>query len=141
MPMAAPARENAQRRDAPAGRVLLVEDEALVRASTADMLVELGYEVEEAETGAEALERIEARPPDIVVTDHLMPGLSGTELAAALRALRPGLPVLIVSGYADLEGLPPDLPRLTKPFRQADLADCIARLRAGAAGTDTFCDN
>jgi CheY-like chemotaxis protein/two-component sensor histidine kinase len=136
-----PSRESPSRRDAPAGRVLLVEDEALVRASTADMLVELGYEVEEAETAAEALERVEAGLPDIVVTDHLMPGLSGTELAAALRARHPGLPVLIVSGYADLEGLPPDLPRLTKPFRQADLAACIARLRGRAGWADTNCDN
>jgi PAS domain S-box-containing protein len=131
----APAAE--QERPDRAGRVLLVDDEPLVRASTADMLAELGYEVEEAESGAEALERIRSRPPDIVVTDHLMPGLSGTELAAMIRASRPDLPVLIVSGYADLEGLPADLPRLTKPFRQADLAACIAGLRATFARTGT----
>jgi FixJ family two-component response regulator len=58
-----------------------------------------------------------------------MPGLSGTDLALILATERPGLPVLIVSGYAELDGLPADLPRLTKPFRQADLAECIARLR------------
>jgi PAS domain S-box-containing protein len=113
---------------AAAGTVLLVDDEPLVRASTADMLAEMGYEVVEADSGADALALIEVRVPDLVITDHLMPGLSGTDLALILGAERPGLPVLIVSGYAELDGLPADLPRLTKPFRQADLADCIAGL-------------
>jgi PAS domain S-box-containing protein len=120
-PEAAPA--------AKAGTVLLVDDEALVRASTADMLSEMGYEVIEAHSGADALALIDMKTPDLVITDHLMPGLSGTDLALILAAERPGLPVLIVSGYAELDGLPADLPRLTKPFRQADLADCIGTLR------------
>ena len=114
---------------ATAGTVLLVDDEPLVRASTADMLTEMGYEVVEADSGADALALIDVRAPDFVITDHLMPGLSGTDLALILAAERPGLPVLIVSGYAELDGLPADLPRLTKPFRQADLADCVAKLR------------
>jgi PAS domain S-box-containing protein len=112
-----------------AGTVLLVDDEPLVRASTADMLSEMGYEVVEADSGSDALALIDVRVPDLVITDHLMPGLTGTDLALILASERPGLPVLIVSGYADIEGLPADLPRLTKPFRQADLADCVARLR------------
>jgi PAS domain S-box-containing protein len=112
-----------------AGTVLLVDDEPLVRASTADMLGEMGFEVVEADSGADALALIDLRAPDLVITDHLMPGLSGTDLALILAAERPGLPVLIVSGYAELDGLPADLPRLTKPFRQADLAECIAKLR------------
>ncbi|MBV8686967.1 MAG: PAS domain S-box protein [Alphaproteobacteria bacterium] len=137
-PGAARAEAGAANAIAGAGRVLLVDDEPLVRASAADMLTELGYEVEEAESAEAALERIEAAAPDIVITDHLMPGLSGTDLAALLRRTRPGLPVLIVSGYADLEGLPAALPRLTKPFRQSDLAACVGRLlRVG----DTICDN
>ena len=115
---------------ATAGTALLVDDEPLVRASTADMLTELGYEVVEADSGQDALAAIDLRVPDLVITDHLMPGLSGTDLARLLAAERPGLPVLIVSGYADLDGLPPDIPRLTKPFRQVDLAECIAQLRS-----------
>jgi PAS domain S-box-containing protein len=118
---------------ATAGTVLLVDDEPLVRASTADMLAEMGYEVVEADSGADALALIEVRVPDLVITDHLMPGLSGTDLALILASERPGLPVLIVSGYAELDGLPADLPRLTKPFRQADLADCVAKLREARA--------
>jgi CheY-like chemotaxis protein len=116
-----------------AGTVLLVDDEPIVRASTADMLAELGYEVVEADSGQDALALIELSTPDLVITDHLRPGLSGTDLALILATERPGLPVLIVSGYADLDGLPADLPRLTKPFRQADLAACVAGLR-GAGG-------
>ena len=139
VPAAAVRRESGAPPGAVAGTVLLVDDEPLVRASTADMLTELGYEVVEADSGHDALALLEMRVPDLVITDHLMPGLSGTDLALILAAERPGLPVLIVSGYAELDGLPADLPRLTKPFRQSDLAGCIAGLRASEA--DTSCDN
>jgi CheY-like chemotaxis protein len=60
--------------------------------------------------------------PDIVVTDHLMPGMTGAELVNILRAERPTLRTLIVSGYAEAAGIDPDMLRLTKPFRSADLA-------------------
>ena len=110
------------------GIALLVEDEPLVRASTADMLSELGFEVVEAENADKALRLIEAERPSLVITDHLMPGLSGTELARRLAVEAPGLPVILVSGYADAEGLPLDVPRLTKPFRRADLASLVNRL-------------
>jgi CheY-like chemotaxis protein/two-component sensor histidine kinase len=112
------------------GTVLLVDDEDLVRAATADMLAELGYHVVEAGTAAEALRRIDqGLVPDLVVTDHLMPGMSGTELAGYLMRQRPGLRVLIVSGYADVDGIAPDLPRLAKPFRRDELAASLRALR------------
>jgi PAS domain S-box-containing protein len=105
------------------GTVLLVDDEDLVRLSTADMLIELGYEVVEAGSGEEALRLLNRGVvPDLVVTDHLMPGLSGTELARYLQGSRPMIKVLVVSGYADASGIAPDLPRLTKPFRAAELS-------------------
>jgi FixJ family two-component response regulator len=63
--------------------------------------------------------------PDILVTDQLMPGLSGTDLAVRLRERQPDLPVLIVSGYADLDSLSPSFPHLSKPFRQAELAAAL----------------
>jgi PAS domain S-box-containing protein len=110
-----------------AGTVLLVDDEALVRASTADMLADLGYAVIEAGSAEEALRLVrEGLAPDLLVTDHLMPGMTGIELAREVRRSRHGTPVLIVSGYAETEGIAPDLPRLTKPFRQADLAASVA---------------
>jgi CheY-like chemotaxis protein len=114
------------------GTVLLVDDEELVRATAADMLADLGYEVIEATSADDALRLVDGGlAPDLLVTDHLMPGRTGTELARVLKAQRPGLPVLVVSGYADIDGIAPDLPRLTKPFRQSDLAAAVAELGRG----------
>ena len=111
------------------GAALLVDDEELVRMSTADMLIDLGFEVTEAGSAEEALHLIHAgAAPDVLVTDHLMPGMNGVELARAVRTLMPALPVLIVSGYAEVEGVARDLPRLTKPFRNAELAASLAAL-------------
>ncbi|MDQ2764208.1 MAG: PAS domain-containing protein [Pseudomonadota bacterium] len=111
------------------GRVLLVDDEDLVRMSTADMLIDLGYDVVEAVSAEEALRLIrEGTTADLLVTDHLMPGMSGAELAREIKGLFPQLPVLIVSCYAEVEGIAPDLPRLTKPFRSSDLAEKLAHL-------------
>jgi PAS domain S-box-containing protein len=110
-----------------AGTALLVDDEELVRMSTADMLGDLGYSVVEAASAEEALQMLQrGLRPDLLVTDHLMPGMNGTDLARAAQASLPGLRVLIVSGYAEADGVDPDLPRLTKPFRNADLAASLA---------------
>ena len=109
------------------GSVLLVDDEDIVRESTAQMLEELGYQVVSAPSSEAALLLIEGGSHfDVLVTDHLMPGMSGVELARLVRSRRPGTPVLIVSGYAEATGIAPDLPRLTKPFRQVDLAASLA---------------
>ncbi|WCP14942.1 Sensor histidine kinase RcsC [Sphingobium sp. AntQ-1] len=111
------------------GVALVVDDEDLVRASTAHMLSELGYTVVEAHSGEEALRMLcISNEIDLLVTDHLMPGITGTDLATQLRESRPGMRVLVVSGYAEGKGISPDLPRLTKPFKQSDLANCLAQL-------------
>ncbi|MBB5746372.1 PAS domain-containing protein [Brevundimonas variabilis] len=111
------------------GTALLVDDEELVRASTADMLEDLGYRTLEASSGEAALGMIESGVEiDLVVTDHLMPGMTGSELARQIRKLRPGLPVLLVSGYAEVEGVAADLPRLVKPFKKHELASSIGTL-------------
>ena len=115
------------------GTVLLVDDEDLVRATAADMLADLGYEVTEARSAGEALGLVDGGlTPDLLVTDHLMPGMTGTELARILQTRHPDLPVLIISGYAETEGIAPELPRVTKPFRRDELAASIARLRSDA---------
>jgi PAS domain S-box-containing protein len=109
------------------GTVLLVDDEELVRMSTADMLTELGFEVREAVSAEDALCLLRSgAAPDLLVTDHLMPGMNGGQLAQEVLTFWPELPVLLVSGYAEAEGIPPELPRLTKPFRSAELADIIS---------------
>ena len=118
------------------GTVLVVDDEELVRVATADMLGELGFQVVEAESGAEALAILNDRPGiDFLVTDHLMPAMTGMELITAARTQRPELPVLIVSGYSDLGGITPGLPRLQKPFRQHELAAIVASI-FGSADND-----
>ena len=112
-----------------AGTALVLDDEALVRACTAEMLSDLGYSIVEAASGEQALELFDSGVPfDVLVTDHLMPGLSGTELARLVRARRPSVRVLVVSGYADVDGITPDLPRLAKPFRRGDLASAVMEL-------------
>jgi CheY-like chemotaxis protein len=110
-----------------AGCALVVDDEEIVRASTADMLADLGYDVVEAASAEQAAQLLdEGLRPDLLVTDHLMPGRNGTDLARDVQARLPETRLLIVSGYAEAEGIAPDLPRLVKPFRQADLATAIA---------------
>ena len=117
------------------GTALLIDDEELVRLSTADMLADMSYEVIEAASAEEALQLLDGGlVPDILVTDHLMPGMSGAQLARELKTSHPGLPVLIVSGYAEEDGIDPDIPRLTKPFRNAELAASVSALTASALG-------
>ena len=109
------------------GAVLLVDDEDLVRATTAEMLGELGYQVIEADSGAAALRLLdEGLEADILMTDHLMPGMTGMELIDAVRRRGSIGRVVVMSGYAESEGVAPNLQRLTKPFRQTELALCLA---------------
>lgn len=118
--------------DGHVGAVLLVDDEPLIRMSTADMLSDLGYLVTEASSGEAALEIIEnGFCPDILITDHLMPGITGTELALRMREESPTTLILIISGYADVGGIAPDMPRLAKPFRESDLTGMLEELRSG----------
>lgn len=97
---------------------------------TADMLVDSGYEVTEAASAVKALEIVRGGARlDAVVTDFAMPGMSGIDLAAELRRLRPDLPVLLITGYAALsEAESANLPRIAKPFRQSDLAFAVGEL-------------
>jgi len=111
------------------GAVLLVDDEEYIRVIAVDMLTELGFEVREADCAEAALRALdEGLRPDLLITDHLMPGMTGVDLAAAVQARLPAVKALIVSGFAETEGLDPALPRLTKPFLQSELAAALAGL-------------
>jgi signal transduction histidine kinase/CheY-like chemotaxis protein len=123
--------EEAQERkvDSHSGSVLLVDDEAFIRMSTADMLGDLGYSVTEASSAEVALDMIDKGfAPDLLITDHLMPGITGTQLAQQVQERLPGTVILIISGYTDVDGIAAGLPRLTKPFRENDLARTLEEL-------------
>jgi len=116
----------------PPRRVLVVDDDPLVAAGTAMMLEDLGHQVTTAGSARGALALFESEAlPDIVVTDHAMPGMTGLELAEWLRRTHPGLPVVLATGYAEATAeAAPWLPRLAKPYRQDDLEDVLRRLTA-----------
>jgi CheY-like chemotaxis protein len=112
-------------------RLLVVDDDPIVGAGTVAMIEDLGHSAIEVDTVAGALDLLNADPGiDIVITDFAMPDATGSQLATQIGLLRPGLPVVIATGYAELPGAPPGLPRLDKPYRQQDLAALIEKLVA-----------
>ena len=116
--------------------ILAVDDDPLVLLNTAAMLEDLGHTVLEATSGKDALEIIRRKGGiDLVITDQAMPLMTGSELAIAIRAEKPDLPIILATGYAELPpGADGGLPRLSKPFRQHQLADAIAKTVATAPG-------
>jgi len=110
--------------------ILFVDDDPLIAMSTMEMLEDLGHHVIGANSGLHALDIIRSEQPiDLMMTDHVMPGMTGIELAAASRELRPSLPILLATGYAELpEGAQLDLPRLAKPYHQDQLRDRLDQL-------------
>jgi len=110
--------------------LLFVDDDFLIGLSTTSLLEDLGHTVVKASSGPEALEVLRAGGPiDLMITDYAMPGMTGLELAEAARALRPDLPILLATGYADLPSRPNlELPRLSKPYQQQQLAEQIQGL-------------
>jgi CheY-like chemotaxis protein len=119
--------------------VLLVEDEDLVRRSIHEMLTRCGYHVLQARHGREAM-LIEQQYPgaiDLLVTDLVLPGLSGGELAERLQSSRPHLRVLFISGYADdprVQQLAEQgKPFFRKPFTPAALSQKVREVLASPA--------
>ncbi|MGE8150055.1 PAS domain S-box protein [Pseudomonas vancouverensis] len=108
--------------------VLVVDDDNLVLTSTGLLLEDLGHKVISATSGASALEAFQREPCiDLVITDMAMPNMNGAQLAHAMRLIRPDVPIILATGYAErLEGFSAHLPRLSKPFTQLNLVDIIA---------------
>jgi PAS domain S-box-containing protein len=107
--------------------VMIVDDDPLVLTATVAMLEDLGHTAVGVRSGAEALELLRSgHKIDVLITDQAMPGMTGTELVAKARAQWPDLPVIVATGYAELDDSVPGLPRLGKPFRQKALAAAIA---------------
>ena len=112
----------------PALTILAVDDDALVLANTRAMLEDLGHTVVLAYSGKEALEQLDRTAAvDLVITDHAMPRMTGTELATKIAARHPGMPIILATGYAELPAsADAALPRLSKPYRQDALAGAVA---------------
>jgi PAS domain S-box-containing protein len=109
--------------------ILVVDDDPLIAMSTVGMLEDLGHAVTECSSGQEALHLLaDGSPLDLLITDYAMPQMNGLELARAALALRPGLSVLLASGYADIpDASSVEVPRIAKPYMQAQLREAIAR--------------
>jgi PAS domain S-box-containing protein len=108
--------------------ILAVDDDSLVLSNVAVMLEDLGHKVIAVGSGAKAIEEIESMPSiDVVITDQAMPVMTGLQLIEILRARRPGLPVILATGFAELPPrLSPSIGRLSKPFTQRALAQALA---------------
>ncbi|HEX5237358.1 MAG TPA: PAS domain S-box protein [Sphingomicrobium sp.] len=115
--------------------VLVIDDDPDVRAFIAAALEEAGYRVRQASDGSKGLAALEREAPDLVVLDFIMPGLSGADVATAIRAKHGDLPILFVSGYNETESVKrtaPDAPLLAKPFRAEALHKAVrAAITAG----------
>lgn len=108
-------------------RILIVDDDAIILMNTAALLEDLGHQVLEACSGEEALALLEAHPDiDLIITDQAMPGMTGSQLIAAVRGERPDLPIILATGYGET---PIDanhaVQRLGKPFGQKELQTAV----------------
>ena len=123
-------------------RILVVDDEELVRAVVAQQLISLGYAVTEAAGGLEGLDVLKSgQRYDLLLTDvHMPEPVTGKTLATAAAGLCPGIRVMFMSGYAgsmiaDSDPLDPKITLLTKPFQKADLARTVREILDGAAAS------
>ena len=126
---------------ASSARILVVDDDAALRSVIRDALVSFGYQVTEAANGAEALQLCEKEQGrfDLMITDVVMPGMSGRELSARVMESWPTIGVIVTSAYVSdaivREGVLKEVPFLQKPFRLEALAAIVrGRLRRARSG-------
>ncbi len=110
-------------------RILSVDDDSLVSMNTVEMLRDLGHSVRETHSAAAALQVLETEVPfDAVLTDYAMPGMNGLDLALRIEQMKPGLPVILATGYSDLPlHVAHRFSRLAKPFSQDELAEVLGK--------------
>jgi CheY-like chemotaxis protein len=108
--------------------VLAVDDDSLVLTNTVAMLEDLGHTCFGVSSGSAALEVLRANTVDLVITDQVMPRMTGLQLADAIKAEWPKLPVILATGFAETPPGGMTFPRLSKPFTQAELAEKLARV-------------
>ncbi|HTP34498.1 MAG TPA: response regulator [Candidatus Acidoferrales bacterium] len=115
--------------------VLVVDDEPAVRRLTATLLKRHGYAVIEADSGDQGLEQFTRHQGKVhvILSDVIMPRMSGPEMVGQIRAIDPSMPVLFMTGHAGFTGLPESVPVLAKPFTAAALMRTLSDAMSGAA--------
>ena len=108
-------------------RILLVDDNGVVRGIAREIIVDAGYEVTDVGSAAEALACTRDRPYDILITDLVMPDVDGLDLAAAVKGINPSVRVLYTSGYVDMSWTGSFL---AKPYSRVELVKAIGELTA-----------
>jgi CheY-like chemotaxis protein len=112
-------------------KILAVDDDHLVLFNTAEMLRDLGHTVWEAGSGEAALDVLAARAPELVITDQVMPRMTGTQLIDKISQAGLALPAILATGYAETPAnLDPAIVRLKKPFTQEELRAAIEKISA-----------
>jgi two-component system, cell cycle response regulator CpdR len=115
-------------------KILYVEDNALVREVTAELLAQEQRQIVACADAEEALEEFRANPFDIIITDVSLPVMSGIELARSILAIKPGLPIIIASGYSldfGLENWGANVRAIIKPFEGPQIEALISDLVGG----------
>ncbi len=128
-----PARAETATHENASVRVLVVDDDRLVRRFMSESLRALGFQVTDCADGQSGIDALRSNAFDLLIVDFAMPGMNGAEVARVARGLHPKLKILIVSGYADslaLEAAVGDAPQLRKPFDMAELQTAVKQLLA-----------
>ena len=114
-------------------RVLIVDDEPMVRDVVAAMLTNEGHSIETAEHGIEALEKFQEQPFDLVITDRAMPFMNGDQLAAAIKKTSPRTPIIMLTGFGGMMTAAGEMPEdvdfvASKPIKLATIREAIAKV-------------
>jgi CheY-like chemotaxis protein/anti-sigma regulatory factor (Ser/Thr protein kinase) len=119
--------------------VLAVDDDSLVLNNTVAMLEDLGHRCIAASSGSAAIEALrQDQAVDLVITDQVMPQMTGLQLASAIRAQWPDLPVIVATGFAEMPSGGEAFLRLSKPFTQSELAEKLVHVGARSARTESL---
>ena len=125
-------------------RILIVEDDNFVRESMVSSLEAFGHVVTQAADGEAGLRELQRARPDLIITDYLMPGITGAELMLRAREVFPGIPMIIATGYADMHAIDEVLGNdilLRKPFQLAELAVSVERALGRASQDAQTCSD
>ena len=116
--------------EAPHQRILVIDDDEAVRRFMVESLQSLGYSVDEAADGEAGLRVLAGAAPDLIIVDYAMPGMTGVDLVLRARAVAPDVPIILATGYADMEAVDRVMPTesvLRKPFRLAELGVAVRK--------------